>query len=289
MTDLTIERLSGFDPRPSLLHQMFVEPGTKEDWDQLHDLHYKSEGSPTGPKYWRCVLDNGYSTELVGVVILSNPKLILGPRHRAFPKLKPGRDTKITNVYRAKFINRHFYVNSRTVVDTLYRSTGCSYRMLNIAARMSGRKYIEIQSSMSRFNPFAQRAGFQFVRPATSDLYGKGLMFMGRFFDSHPSDIEEIIRELEEMSEHHRNKVIAEIKAFYYKHSALEKTGQNLNRGTDRVDAMPVRRVLKQLNQLVFAQPIYGVYTNPDAGRELPQRIALSAFDNQPYTDPLVL
>lgn len=273
----------------SLLPFMRVEKGTVKDWDQLHELHYKAEGSPFGPHYWRCMLDWEGEQRLVGVVILSSPKLLLAPRHSLFPKLKPGHDTKLTNVYRAKFINKNFKLNSRSVVDTMFRSVGASYRMLNLASRLEGLQYVEIQSSMSKFNPFAQRAGFVFTPARTPPSYEKGLALFKRHFTSHPADQESVLEELAGLPEVIRNKTLGELKHFYYKNSAMEKTGSNLHAGTSKVDAMEAREVLKNLNQLVFASPMYGVYKNPDCGRKLPESLPMSAFDNQKPSEPLRL
>lgn len=287
--DVEIERRPNRHAQFSLLPYMRVERGTAQDWEQLHELHYKAEGSPIGPRYWRCVLDWEGETRLAGVVILSVPKLLLAPRHELFPKLKPGHDTKITNVYRAKWINANIKVNSRSVVDTLFRSVGVSYRLLNLACRLEGIKYVEIQSSMSKFNPFAMRAGFTFAKPRTPPAYEKGLALMRRHFRSHPADQEAVLEELAGLPEVIRNKTMEELRAFYYKNSSLEKTGSNLNAGTSKVDSMPPRELLKNFNQLVFASPMYGVYKNPDAGREMPTSLPLAAFDWQKPNEPLRL
>lgn len=100
-----IERNDNAKPRFSLIDGMRVERGTKADWDVLHDLHYKAESLPAGPRFWRCVTEDG---DLVGIVVFSSVSLLLAPRHQVFPKLKPGQDTNFTNVHRAKFLNNNF-------------------------------------------------------------------------------------------------------------------------------------------------------------------------------------
>ena len=284
--DILIERPESRSGAFSLLREMRVEKGCADDWEQLHELHYKAEGKPIGPHYWRCVLGED---QLVGVVIFSVPKLLLAGRHQLFPKLKPGQDTTVTNKYRAAYINKNFVVNSRTVVDTLFRASGVSYRMLNLAARLEGTRYVEIQSSMSRFNPFAMRAGFKFAKPQEPKLYEKGLAFMQRYFTSHPADHEGIVNELEAMKPAVRSRTLAAMREFYYRHSAMEKTGSNLNAGTSRVEAMPPATLVRHMQQLLFASPMYGVYVNPDAGRQLPASLPLLAFDNQKPSEPLRL
>src|SRR5690554_4233790 len=129
--DIFIERRDG-KSRFALMDTMRVERGSKADWDALHDLHYKAENLPAGPRYWRCVTEDG---DLVGVVVFSSVALLLAARHGVFPKLKPGKDSHFTNVHRATFLNKNFRRAARIVTDTMYRGVGVSYRMVNLAMR----------------------------------------------------------------------------------------------------------------------------------------------------------
>jgi hypothetical protein len=101
--------------------------------------------------------------------------------------------------------------------------------------------------------------------------------------------------EIDGMSPAVRDKCIAEMRKFYYDFSSMEKSGDNRMNGTRRVDALTIDKLLKNLQQLVFASPLYGVYVNPDyddvadCGIELPERLPLLAFDNQPVDKPLNL
>lgn len=284
--DLIIERRDEAKPRFSLMDGMRVERGSKADWDQLHRLHYKAESLPAGPHYWRCVTADG---ELVGVVVLSSVSLLLAPRHVLFPKLKPGKDSHFTNVHRATFLNKNFRRASRIVTDTLYRGVGVSYRMVNLAMRMEGFRFVEIQSSMSKFNPFDTKSGFKHAQLKPAAAYEKGLSFMRSLFKAHPADHQAVISELTAMPMAMREKAMAEMRAFYYRHSSREKTGSNLNAGTGRVDAMEPEHLLRELQQLVFASPVYGIWENPDLGREIPDSLPLMAFDLQKPNEPLRL
>lgn len=269
-----------------MLAEMVLERGTAADWEQLHQFHYKSEGKVAGARYWRVVLGD----RLVGVSVMCYPRGLLRDRHKAFPDIKPGGgETKLTNTYRYKFLNASFALNARTVNDTLFRGVGVGYRMLNLAARMDGRKWCEIQSSMSRFNQFAHRAGFQFVVPDPPKHKAAAVALYARWFDADPADQVSLLEELEAMTPVIRERVLRDLRAFYYKHSALEKTGKNRDNGTSRVDAMPPKDLIKNLNQMAFATPLYGVYRNPDHGRELPDKLPLSAFDWQAPDEPLKL
>lgn len=271
-------------PRFSLIDAMFVERGAKADWELLHDLHYKAENLPIGPRFWKLTLHG----ETIGVLVTANPKGLLKERHIAFPKLKPGgSETKLTNTDRYVWVNRNMRVISRFVVDTMYRGIGAGYRMMNLASRLEGCPIMEIQSSMSKFNHFGQKAGFRFVKPMNANKFEAGLKFFRGHFAASPSDYEAILAELDAKPAPERERLLQAARDFYYRHSALEKTGSNRDKGQGRVDAMEARQVIKSLQQITLASPMYGVWRNPDRGRTLPERLPLSAFDWQGVNEPL--
>lgn len=276
----------------SLLSQIYVERGTKEDWELLHELHYKAAESGIGPKVFRCVLEG----QVIGVGVMTVPKMLLGGRNRIMHHMRPnqnGRDTKLINRHRAMWLNAHCCTNARLVLDTMFRGAGIAYRMQNLMMRMTGCRFIEFQSSMSKFNPFAAKAGIRFTKPTRSTNYEKGLSFFARWFESAPMDYVGIMEELEAMPEAVRNKCIAETRKFYYSCSAMEKSGDNRANGTSRVDGMDVSYLFKSLQQLVLASPLHGTYPNPDFNPRtkkaypMPSRLPLMAFDNQATSDRL--
>lgn len=283
------ERISDPAPKLSLMGEMTVQRGTIEDWRTLEALHYKQSGSlPAGSHHFTLKLGD----ELIGCLVMASPKLLLKERHVIFPKLKPtGQDNKITNQYRMKWINANMSVVARVVVDTMYRGAGLAYRFTNVASRMEGKRFIEIQSSMSKYNMFAHKAGFQFVKPMRSNKYDVGIKFFRSTFVSDPADLEAIIDEVTSKDEVERDAIIAATKLFYYSHSALEKTGKSLGGvGEARVAKMSFRDCVHALQQMVLASPLYGIYTNPDVGRkDLPDVVPITWFDNQTPTQRIVL
>lgn len=274
--------------RFSLLDEMYVELGSKDDWDRLAGFHYKAESLPAGPRYYRCVTA---SNDLVGICVMSSVALLLASRHDVFPKLKCGNDTKMTNTRRANFLNQNFCRAARIVTDTLYRGVGASYRMVNLAARMHGKQYCEIQSSMSKFNPFDVKAGFQHGHLRSANAYEKGVKFLRGYFDSHPADHQAIMEEYNRWPAGVQKRVLEEMALFYYRHSTLIKTGKNFFTGSGKrqIESMSASNMLREIQQLTFATPVYGVYKNPDVGRQLPPRLPLSAFDRQGVAEPLVI
>ena len=282
-------------PRFALLDRMMVSKGSAEDWDLLHHLHYKAEGKPPGPTYWKLTLND----ETIGVCILSLPRPLLKERHAMFDWLRPGNDTKLSNTARYHLINGSRRVASRVVVDSMWRGCGASYRFLNISARLSGFFCIEFQSAMSKYNQFADRAGFTFCKPMRSPNYEKGLRAFKSVLASHPADTEAVLAEMEAMKPASRKTVREVLQTFYTKHSSMEQTGDSSNpkRIADRkgaikakLDAMSDREFLGNFQQLVLASPLFGIYQNPDFGRtDLPEQVPLRYFDNQPTNQPLIV
>lgn len=296
MTDMdetalwSIERRKGKGEFP-LLAEMWVERGDRADWDLLHALHYKMQSTPVGAKYWRV----RFQGETIGVIVFGMSRPLLKERHAIFPKLTPGRDTQISNIHRYRYVNDNFRVCGRLVVDTMFRSGGVAYRFLNLASRMTGFTFMEIQSSMSKYNSFAQRAGFTFVKPIRSPNYDKGLKFMRRYFEAHPGDQEAMMEEFAAMAPALQAKVTRDLKAFYFDHSPLEKTGSRRHYSARVVENWDVRRTIGKIQGLCFASPLYGIYRNPE-GRPgigfqdatgLPARLPLLAFDMQAPDAPL--
>ena len=272
----------------SLLKDIYVERGSMEDWEILHELHYKAENLGIGPKIFRCMLKD----QVIGVGVMTVPKMLVSGRNELFKHLRPnvnGLDTKVINTHRAKWINAHVCMNSRLVLDTMYRGAGIAYRMQNLMMRMSGCQIVEFQSSMSKYNPFAGKAGIRFTKPRGSSNYEKGLTWFRRWFESTPTDFVGVMKEIEEMPTPIREKCIAEMRKFYYAFSSMEKSGDNRMNGTARVEGLSVEKLLKNIQQLVFASPLYGIYLNPDYEIALPGQIPLLAFDNQQVNEPLKL
>jgi hypothetical protein len=290
--DILIERRQvPKDHALSLLGEIYVERGDINDWNLLHELHYKAENLGIGPKIFRCVLRG----QTIGVGVMTVPKMLLSGRNEVFSHLKPntgGMDTRLINRHRAFWINAHACTNSRLVLDTMYRGAGIAYKMQNLMMRMTSCSVIEFQSSMSKFNPFAAKAGIRFTKPKRSANYTKGMEFFRRWFECNPSDFVGVMSEIAAMKPAVREKCVAEMRKFYYACSALEKTGNARFKGVERSETMDVGYLLKSLQQLTLASPLYGVYLNPDAtGKneksKLPARLPILAFDYQPIDEPL--
>lgn len=277
-TETLIERIDAPRARFSLADEMFVERGTKDDWDLLHNLHYKAEKLPIGPRFWR--LDLRGNT--IGVLVTGTPKGMLRERHFVFPNLKPGSgETRLTNTNRYHYINANFRVISRFVVDTMYRGIGAGYRMMNLVSRMEGNTFMEIQSSMSKFNSFGQKAGFKFVKPMNANNYDKVMKFFRLHFEASPQDFEQIVAEIESKPEGERQALEDLCRSWYFKNSALENTSKAKDVMQRRRETMTSREVIKGIQQIGLSSPMYGIWKCPDAKGTVPDKLPLMAFDYQ--------
>ena len=287
-SDILVERRDHHRAQLSLLDRIYVERGSLEDWKLLHELHYKAANLGIGPRFWRCALDG----ETIGVIVLTVPKPLDSGRNIVFKHLRPnanGRDNRLINQMRMAWINKNIILCSRQILDTMYRGAGIAYRFRNIAFRMTGIRYVESRSAMSRFNPFYQKTGMKVLAPKVSVCHEAGLEFFARHFEAPAFDEVAILEEMGSMSDAMRKKVDNELRKFYYKHSSMEKSGEKRLLGTSRVDGLELTYVLKQVQQLVFGSTVYAIYENPDYEIQLPSRIPLTAFDNQATNEPLRL
>lgn len=285
MKEFSVKRIENPKPEFTPISSMFVEAGNKEDYHRLHHLHYKSEGNVAGPSYWRCVDEKG---NLIGIVVMSTPNLMLSVRHKIFPNLSPGKsgkETTFSNTYRGKWLNANMRRAARIVTDTMFRGVGVSYRMVNIACRMQQKKFVEIRSSMSKFNPFDVKAGFVHANLEHPRMYEQGFDFFRGLYESHPADHKAIMEEHNALPERVREKYEEEVKRFYFRFSSRERVSSAVYE--DRVQGLSFSHALKEAQQLVFASPVYGIWQNPDLGVKLPERIPLSAFDLQRPNEPL--
>lgn len=294
--DLLIQR----DPSPgghtmSLLEHIRVEWGSKADWDALCELHYKGHTLAAGSRYVRCVLQEpGQEPQLIGIMVFANPRPLDGGRNEVFPHLKPnvnGRDNRLINQDRLRFINKNLTWNNRTVLDTMYRSAGIAYRFKNLAYRMYCARYklrfVESRSSMGRFNPFSIKTGMKFTKPKPAAALDAGLQFFRGHFKATPRDIVAIQQELEGYSGAERELMERRLREFYYKWSSVEKSGDKMDLGMSRVNELPIEYVLRQIMQLVFSATVYWFWAAVDKPENMPESLPLLAFDTQGPNEPL--
>ena len=287
-TTVTTHTISDYPERLPFFDDVVIKKGTVDDWHQLKALHYKAGDSFAAADYYRAELHG----QLIGVVVIVYPQLLLAERHKAFPNIKPSTETKLTNTYRGKSVTTNWFGTvSRFVVDTQFRGTGIGYPILNLASRMHNhRQAIEIKSAMSRFNPFAIKAGFKFVKPPAADKRRNAIRAFSLFFDADPTNVDDLLLEAKRMSHGVSERARKALIDVYFKHSSRDKAGKNnKKRVDDFYRTVTLETVIVGLQDLCFSTALYGAYINPDYGREIPKELPLSAFFNQLPHEPLNL
>ena len=282
-----IKRDSAPVQRFGLLKEMYVERGNIDDWWLLHDLHYKAEKLPIGPHFWHLRLED----KTIGVLVTAVPKGMVRERHIAFPNIRPGaNETRLTNTNRYHYINQNFRVVSRFVIDTRFRGIGAGYRMMNLVSRMSGQRFMEIQSSMSKFNSFGQKAGFRFLPPVNANNYDRVMKFLRLNFESAPADHEAIMQEIAAKTPEQRAAVDATLREWYFRNSALENTTRGGQQAERRSETMTLSTLVRGIQAIGLGSPLYGVWKNPDHLRtDIPAVLPLLAFDRQKPSERLIL
>lgn len=273
----------------SLLDHISVEWGEKADWDALCELHYKGHSLAAGSRYIRCVLtEPGEPPHLIGIMVFANPQPLSKGRNEVFPRLKPnvnGRDNRLINQTRMRWINSNMTWNNRTVLDTMYRSAGIAYRFKNLAYRMYcakyGYKFVESVSSMGRFNPFSIKTGMKFIKPKPAGALEPGLKFFAAHFRSDPTDIESVRAELRSKPEDEQALLDRRLREFYYRWSSMEKSGDKRDLGMTRIDGLTIDYILKEIMQLVFSATVYWIWVAIDDKGSLPASMPIKAFDEQ--------
>jgi hypothetical protein len=279
----------------SLLKHIRVEWGEKADWDALCELHYKGHSLAAGSRYIRCVLQEpGEPAHLIGIMVFANPQPLSKGRNEVFPRLKPnvdGRDNRLINQTRMRWINSNLTWNNRTVLDTMYRSAGIAYRFKNLAYRMYcaryGYRFVESVSSMGRFNPFSIKTGMKFTKPKVAGALEPGLQFFAANFRSDPTDIEAVRAELKAKPPEEYVLYDRKLREFYYRWSSMEKSGDKRDLGMTRIDGLEIDYILKEIMQLVFSATVYWIWAAVDEKGSLPESMPILAFDEQGPCEPL--
>ena len=99
------------------------------------------------------------------------------------------------------------------------------------------------------------------------------------------------MEELGAMSPTKAKLVLDEVRIFYQRNSVVENSGIGGNKKAEvKIAAMEIPLLIKNIQQLIFASPLYGVYQNPDVGRtDIPEVLPLSSFDRQLVSERFVL
>jgi ABC-type ATPase with predicted acetyltransferase domain len=134
-------------PECSLVKEMRIEPGIRDDWRRLEEFHYRSPN--LGAVHEIYGLWRGY--ELCGVIVYNYPPITCMGRNLVLPKMLP------------KELNKKLCIISRVVVHPKYRSISLGAKLVKETLPLAGTPYVEMVAVMAKYNPFAEKAGMQRV------------------------------------------------------------------------------------------------------------------------------
>jgi len=203
----------------SLVAEMVVEQGTKDDWKALCEFHYRSHNVMIPLKIMRlvrkikcaeahklvgdgqlyscdiCELPEGetpeksegcFKRELVGVLVFSVPPISIYGRKQYFGKCFNRSKEEMQE------LNANFTLISRVVIHPKYRSMNLGVMLVRESLKQSPKRYVETIAVMAKYNPFFERAGMLKVCDRKIDKYTQDTLnalaqfgFEATFMTSH--------------------------------------------------------------------------------------------------------
>jgi GNAT superfamily N-acetyltransferase len=127
----------------SLVREMHVVEGSRQDYYQLAGFHYRSH-RVAGVRKIFC-LKRG--EELCGVVVYSYPPAACFGRRMVLPRMS------------MREMNEKLSIISRVVVHPKYRTIGLGHKLIRETLKHAGTPYVETVAVMAKYNPFFEKAG----------------------------------------------------------------------------------------------------------------------------------
>lgn len=137
---------SRYIPACTLVREMRIEEGSREDYEELVQFHYRQGGCPPIRKVFRMKRGD----ELVGVIVYCYPPISCIGRKKAFRRH-----------FTAQEVNEKFAIISRVVLHPKYRTIGLGAKLVRETLPLVGLPFIEAIAVMAQYNPFFERAGLR--------------------------------------------------------------------------------------------------------------------------------
>jgi hypothetical protein len=131
----------------SLIQEMRIEAGTREDWQKLSSFHYRSHGLAPVRKIFRMTRGD----ELCGVIVYSYPPPACYGRRQVLPKMTMQQ------------LNQQLSIINRIVIHPKYRTIGLGEKLIHDTLPQAGTPYVEMIAVMAKYSPFAENAGMKRV------------------------------------------------------------------------------------------------------------------------------
>jgi ABC-type transport system involved in cytochrome c biogenesis ATPase subunit/GNAT superfamily N-acetyltransferase len=132
-------------PECSLIREMKVEEGNREDWQKLSSFHYRGHKFAVARKIFRLVRED----ELCGVIVYSYPPPACYGRRMVLPRMP------------IQELNKKLSIINRVVIHPKYRTIGLGAKLIHETLPLAGTPYVEMIAVMAKYSPFAEKAGMQ--------------------------------------------------------------------------------------------------------------------------------
>ncbi len=129
----------------SLIREMRIEEGTREDWQKLSSFHYRGHKVAVPRKIFRLVRGD----ELCGVIVYSYPPPACYGRRIVLPRMT------------IQEMNKQLSIINRVVIHPKYRTIGLGAKLIHDTLQMVGTPYVELIAVMPKYSPFAEKAGMK--------------------------------------------------------------------------------------------------------------------------------
>jgi ABC-type ATPase with predicted acetyltransferase domain len=131
----------------SIVKEMKIELGTREDWLKLAPFHYRGHNIAPARKIFRMIRGD----ELCGVIVYSYPPPACYGRRQVLPKMT------------MRQLNQQLSIINRIVIHPKYRTIGLGEKLIRDTLPQVGTPYVELVAVMAKYSPFAERAGMRKV------------------------------------------------------------------------------------------------------------------------------
>jgi ABC-type lipoprotein export system ATPase subunit/GNAT superfamily N-acetyltransferase len=164
------ERLEYSKRECSLLDDLVIREGTREELELLEEFHYKS-ALPTA-------IRRLYIAEISGRVVGGIAYVTVHPNLKGRSIAVP-EYTGTMNKDKLAMLNRDFLRIARVIIQPKYRGIGLGVKIVKETMPMTGFPFIETLAVMAKYNPFFEHAGMIRIQvPSVMDddpEYAKGI------------------------------------------------------------------------------------------------------------------
>jgi ABC-type lipoprotein export system ATPase subunit/GNAT superfamily N-acetyltransferase len=136
----------------TLLSEIRIEPGTRQDYQKLAEFHYRSHNLGAVRRIFKATRKNN---ELTGIIVYTYPATATTGRKLAIPHMPLAElNRKLSNIM-------------RVVVHPKYRTIGLGQRLVRETLPQCGTPLVETTAVMARYNPFFEHAGMTRIHTTT--------------------------------------------------------------------------------------------------------------------------